>query len=185
MFGDTVYTGVPNLVLAADMGGFQEKWNVSDVGAWFIDDDNYAPGTTLSYAEVCFLKAEAALKGWGGGDPETQYNNGVRANMNRLGITPTAIDSFLNGAGQYAGTLEQIITQKWLTFVYQDAYEAFAEYRRTGFPVLTNFDGTPVDPATVPQRLPYPLSEVSLNGTNVQAVGHGINEKTTKVWWAK
>ena len=44
------------------------------------------PGDLMSYAEVEFLKAEAATKGWnvGGGDAESHYEAGVRASMELL-----------------------------------------------------------------------------------------------------
>ena len=35
----------------------------------------------------------------------------------------------------------------------------------------------------VPVRLAYPATELSLNGSNVMEVGHGINDFFTKVWW--
>ena len=80
--------------------------------------------------------------------------------------------------------MEQIITQKWLTFTYRDGYESFAELRRTGFPILQDYDGNPIDMMGFPQRFVYPQSEVSFNGVNLGAVW-GINDNAaTKVWWA-
>ena len=181
IFGNPDYVGVPNLFSTADLSGYSD-FNTSLVGSLFLQQST--PGTTLSYAESCFLQAEAALKGWGG-DAQSNYEAGVRAHMDQLNVSSQEADDFLANGGAFDGTLEQVITQKWITFVYKDGFEAFAEYRRTGFPILTDTSGTPIPTANIPQRLAYPPNEISLNGTNVSAVGEGINDFTTKVWWAQ
>ncbi|MEM7037685.1 MAG: SusD/RagB family nutrient-binding outer membrane lipoprotein, partial [Bacteroidota bacterium] len=177
------YAGVPNLQTTADLAGFS-TFNTSPVGDYFLQQST--PGTTLSFAESCFLQAEAAHKGWGGTQSaQAWYEAGVRAHMEYLNVATQDIDDFLAGGGAFDGTLEQIITQKWLTFVYRDGFEAYAEYRRTGFPALTDVNGAAIDAAAFPNRLAYPPVEISLNGTNVSAVGVGINDFSSKVWWAQ
>ena len=183
LFGNDDWAGVPNLQTSGQLSSFN-SFNISAVGDRFLDGSTR--GTTLGYAEVCFLKAEACFRGWGSGQTAADnYDQGVRAHMEYLGIADTAIVSFLAGPGAYDGTLEQIITQKWLTFVYRDGYEGFSELRRTGYPVLVEVGGNPLDQSQLPQRLPYPPSEVTLNSTNVNAVGEGIGEMETPVWWAQ
>lgn len=181
IFGNPDHVGVPNLFTTADLSAFND-FNTSAVGGYFLALST--PGTTISYAESCFLQAEAALLGFGG-NAQQHYENGVRAHMEYLNVPSGDIDDFLAAGGSYDGSLEQIIGQKYLTFVYKDGFEAFAEYRRTGFPVLRDLNGDPIDASTVPQRIPYPPNEISLNGTHVSEVGEGINDFSSPVWWAK
>ena len=178
LFGNPDWTGIPNLQTSSELSGFNSL-NTSGVGNYFLDGAR--PGVTLGYAEVCFLQAEAAWRGWGDGQPASAYYEaGVRAHCEYLGVPDSSIVDFLAGPGAYDGTLENIITQKWLTFVYRDGYEGFAELRRTGFPALKEVNGTPLDLSTVPQRLLYPPSEINLNSANVPPTDVGL-----PVWWAE
>ena len=183
IFGNDDFVGVPNLTLGVDLQNYN-GFNTSGIDDFF----SQAPieGNTMSYSEVCFLRAEAGLLGWAGsGGAQTQYEEGVRANMAYYNVADTSIANYLAGAGAYQGTLEQIITEKWITFQYRDGFEPFAELRRTGFPILRNADETPIAAGSFPQRLPYPESELLYNTANVNAVGVGINDLTTKMWWAQ
>lgn len=183
VFGTFEYVGVPSFLLSSDIDpNALNSFTTSYVGSYFLSPD--LPGNTFSYAETCFLLAEAALKGYGGNMiAGAYYDLGVRAHMDQLGIAQSEVDDYLNGPGQFNGTLEHIIQQKWKTFVYTDAIELYSEWRRTGFPVLHNAQDQPIDASRVPVRLAYPAIETSLNGPNVMAVGHGINDFFTKVWW--
>ncbi|MGS2741521.1 RagB/SusD family nutrient uptake outer membrane protein [Sinomicrobium sp. M5D2P17] len=116
----------------------------------------------MTAAEIHFLKAEAALRGWvGAGDAQTNYENGIRASFAQHGIggvddyiadntsTPADYVDAVNSENNYAypedvtiaynvgGTkeeqLEQIITQKWIA-MFPDGQEAWSEFRRTGYP---------------------------------------------------
>ena len=104
----------------------------------------------MNYAEVCLLKAEAALKGWAGaGDAKTNYENGIRASFEafRTGVDATLYSTsedetyITSGSVQWNETasdetkLKQIITQKWIA-LYPNGNEAWAEFRRTGYPEL-------------------------------------------------
>jgi len=184
IFGADDYVGIPNLLLSTQVNDYS-AFNTSVVGGWFLQATTR--GTTLSYAEQCFLLAEAALKGYNvPQSAEAYYNEGVKAALLRFNIAEDAINAYLDEAPiTFNASLAQIIGQKWLTLVYVDAYEAFAEYRRTGFPALQHADATTIDVAQFPQRFPYPDSEVNLNGEAVTVVGHGINDMTTKMWWVE
>lgn len=118
----------------------------------------------MTYAEVCLLKAEAALRGWqGAGDAQTNYENGVKASFADWGAggvdayladdASTPIDyadpkdsrnNFLsrstvtvawNEAGSNEEKLEKIITQKWI-HGFTNANEVWVDHRRTGYPKL-------------------------------------------------
>jgi hypothetical protein len=150
-----------------------------------------------TYAEAEFMLAEAALR-WGlaGGDPEPHYNAGVRAAMKMLelygpegAIADADIDNYLAAnpflAGDMGGALEQINTQYWAA-TFLNEYEAFSNWRRTGFPVLVpvNYPGNETG-GTIPRRLTYSESEQSNNAENYQAAvaAQGPDLLTTRVWW--
>ena len=152
-----------------------------------------APMIFQTYAEVEFMLAEANVR-WGlAGDAETHYNNGVRAAMEMLamygdgGIIDSAdIDTYLANNPYDAGNaLEQINTQYWAA-TFLNEYEAFSNWRRTGFPVLTpvNYPGN-VTNGAIPRRLSYSESEQVDNPDNyAEAVARqGPDELTTRVWW--
>lgn len=116
----------------------------------------------MTVAEVKFLQAEAALRGWtGAGTAKTHYEAGVTASFNQHGVanvatyladntsTPADFVDAINSANNIAypsdvkiaydesgsneQQLEQIITQKWIA-MFPDGQEAWSEFRRTGYP---------------------------------------------------
>ncbi len=140
--------------------------------SWLNDIYKQAKGPLLksrmmSAAEVRFILAEAALKGWSvTGDAKTHYDAGIKASMDTWGTT-AAYASYMTQKGvAYDGTLKQIIEQKWISS-WTAAQEAWFDYRRTGFPELT------VGPASIRKVLPvrfyYMLDERNLNKTNTEA----------------
>lgn len=94
-----------------------------------------------------------------------------------------------NDADTYQRKLERIITQKWLAG-WPDGEEAWAEYRRTGYPVLmpvviNNSHGT-IDSQIEIRRLPFPQDEVNNNGPAVQkaiTLLGGPDNGGTRLWW--
>ncbi len=186
------YRGVPNLLEnnSPEWNNFEENWgDISSIGDWFLR--NETPGVFMSFAEVCFLKAEAALDGYFQGDAQSFYEQGVRQNIDfylkntnkEYEITQSMIDNYVSALSPV--DLENIITQKWITFAFENGYEAYAEYRRTGFPPLKKFDGTDINKNIFPYRFPYPASEITLNGENyAEAVQRqGADNEFTKLWW--
>jgi hypothetical protein len=118
--------------------------------------------TWMTAAEVHFLMAEAALRGWtGAGTASTHYETGVTASFAQHGVSGVAnyladatstpadfVDALnatndiayasdvkiaYNAAGTNEEQLEQIITQKWIA-MFPDGQEAWSEFRRTGYP---------------------------------------------------
>lgn len=152
-----------------------------------------APMIFQTYAEVELMLAEANVR-WGiGGDAATHYNNGVTAAMKHLSLYGDAaviadadIATYL-AANPYdaANALEQINTQYWAA-TFLNEYETFANWRRTGFPVLVpvNFPGNETG-GTIPRRLTYSENEASNNPDNYAAVlaAQGPDVLTTRVWW--
>lgn len=89
----------------------------------------------ISSAEVSFILAEAALKGWAVGDAETHYYNGIKNSLEAWG-KGEAYEDFIQGPEvAFDNSLERILTQKWVAS-WTAATEAFLDYRRTGLPGL-------------------------------------------------
>ncbi|RSK37681.1 SusD/RagB family nutrient-binding outer membrane lipoprotein [Hymenobacter metallilatus] len=146
----------------------------------------------LTYAEVCFLRAEACLRGWDtSGSAEQWYYQGVREALALVDITDAAVvGAYLQDPAVRftpGRALEQIITQKWLSLFGNNGFEAYAEYRRTGFPVLRSAANPGETGGAVPLRLRYPTVEQRLNSAAYQrAVSRqGPDLMTTPVWWDK
>ncbi len=149
----------------------------------------------MTYAEVELLKAEAVERNWHSGDAAIHYANGVRAAMEYLGMYGAAaaipsdqIDAYL-AANPYdpANGLKMIGEQIWAAVLLNE-YEAYANWRRTGYPELTpvNYPGN-VTGGTIPRRLRYRENEAVANPTNYSAAlsAQGPDELTTRVWWDK
>ncbi len=158
------------------------------------------PMVFQTYAEVEFLKAEAAVRGWHSGDAATHYNNGVKAAMqmlsmlypNAASISDAQVSDYL-AANPFdaASAMEMIHTQYWAA-TFLNEYEAFANWRRTGFPTLVPFSGEDPYPGNetngeIPRRMIWPMSEESTNAENYKAAisRQGPNTLTTRVWWDK
>ena len=119
----------------------------------------------MSYAEVCFLKAEAALKGWGS-DAEGNYNKGVQASLDTWGIGDEYADYIDNAEVAYNGTLAQVMEQKWIAN-FATASEAYLDWRRTGLPDLQT--GPFALSSVIPVRFQYPDEERNINEANYNA----------------
>lgn len=152
------------------------------------------PTFIQTYAEVELLLAEAAKRGWNvGGTAQSHYEAGVRAALTHLNqydatgaITSAQADAYLV-ANPYndANALTQINEQYWAC-TFLNEYEAFANWRRTGIPVLTatTFPGD-ITNGQIPRRMRYPTGEYSANGNNLSAAlsRQGADLNTTHVWW--
>ncbi|GGZ20663.1 hypothetical protein GCM10007049_11560 [Echinicola pacifica] len=138
----------------------------------------------LSYAEVEFIKAELAQRGYIQADAQMHYENGVRAAMEQWEVEISG-DYFLNPAAAYDGTLERIMLQKYLGLYFND-YQQWFEYRRTGLPVLPVHEGMEND-QKVPVRFMYPIDVRLQNAANYEAAvtRMGGDDINTKVWWEK
>jgi hypothetical protein len=156
---------------------------------------NQAPMFFVTYSQTQLLLAEAAQRGWTTGSVEDFYNKGVRAHMEQLAtvdanaaVAAADIDAYLK-ANPFvaANALEQINTQYWIAS-FMNGPEAFANFRRSGFPKLTPnpFPGKAIKGDFI-RRLTYPNSEISVNSANVkEAIARqGADDLDTKVWWDK
>lgn len=137
----------------------------------------------MTYAEVEFIKAELAQRGYVA-DAKSHYEKGTKAGIEQLkAIMPT--DYFTNTKVAYNGTLEQIMLQKYYALYFVD-YQQWFEYRRTGFPVLPTTSAM-INNALMPSRFTFPTDQQLYNIDNynqaVQLIGK--DDINTKVWWDK
>ena len=155
-----------------------------------------APAFVQTYAEVELMLAEAKKRGWNvDGTTAEHYNAGVTAAMQTLvqfdeaaEIDPVDIEDYLTTHPYVdAQGFDMINTQYWAATILND-YESFANWRRSGFPVLNpvNYPNNATG-GEIPRRLIYPLSEASSNGDNYNdAIARmGGNTFLTRVWWDK
>jgi len=148
------------------------------------------PSFVLTYAEVSFILAEAAERGWIAGSAATYYNQGIQASMAQWGVTDaTAIATFLARPGiaytPGAAGMGQIALQKWIA-LYTDGVEAWAEWRRTCVPATIK-PGPAATIGTVPRRYEYSIREASVNSANLDAAvaRQGADDFTTRIYWDK
>src|SRR5699024_7385981 len=122
-------------------------------------------------------------------DPEAMVDgqNDVPAGSSNLSTVTIKWDP----NASFQTKLEKIITQKWLA-LYPDGEEAWAEFRRTGypklFPVVINNSGGKISTSKFIQRLPFPSTEYSTNKAGVDAAVQllgGPDTGGTPLWWAK
>ena len=177
----------------------------------------------MNAAEVAFLRAEGvAVFGFDmGGTAESFYNEGIRLSFEQWKAegadeylsNETAVPGIYDdpskaytyntklsevtvkwdeGASQEVKQ-ERIIVQKWIAN-YQLGNEAWADYRRTGYPHLIpaaadgNWSNGEVDSNRGARRMRYPLDEYVSNTANVSsAVSNYLNGPdlmSTDLWWA-
>jgi hypothetical protein len=153
--------------------------------------NNALLGNIINYAEVQFILAEAAAKGMlTAGSAKTFYETGIANAIASWGYTvPT---NYLAGAevvwddlNALEAKMEQIMTQKYFTLFFTD-FQQWAEFRRTGHPVLPIGPGV-LNDRKMPSRFVYPVIVQSVNGANYKAAVNvmGPDNINTKVWWNK
>lgn len=155
------------------------------------------PYMLMNYGEVELLLAEAAERSIGGLNPAqtaVHYNAGVKASMQMytvydasLVVSDAEVASYL-AEYPYGSrpALEMIGEQLWVNH-FLNWWEAWTDWRRTGFPVLTpsvgpSYPGN-VTGGTIPQRLKYPNAEVAGN-PNFASTATTPDLYTTKLWFA-
>lgn len=169
---DPNYVGIPpsisQLPSAYNFNPTPGQTSVNPHVSYLNEIYTQAKGTLLkarlvSAAEVNFILAEAAQKGWAAGDAKTRYENGVKASLTAWGLTSSYATFITQKGVAYDGTLNQIISQKWIAS-WTSATEAWFDYRRTGLPALQA--GPVAKRKVLPVRFYYMRDELNLNKTN-------------------
>lgn len=173
----------------------------------------------MNAAECAFLQAEGALRNWNmqGASAENWYKIGIKLSFEQWGVSgadaysnnteltpesyrdplgmndnadaPATITIGWENSSDFEKNLERIITQKWIAN-FPLGNEAWAEYRRTGYPrlmkVTENLSNGVVDHIMMARRLPYPRTEYTENtkylNQALEMLG-GPDNMATRVWW--
>jgi hypothetical protein len=155
-----------------------------------------APTFFVTYAQTQLLLAEAVVRNWAQGDAAALYTNGIKAHMEQLdaygvstAIAAADISAYIQANPLDANkALEQINTQYWVAS-FLNGMEAFANFRRSGYPELTPnpFPGNDLETEDFIRRLTYPDAELNINQDNVQVAisRQGRDILDTRVWWDK
>ena len=159
-----------------------------------------SPVFLVTAAQTNLLLAEASYRGWISSGTSGQYfADGIKAHMDQMALYDPGCavagadrDNYVTANPLAAGDeLEQINIQYWIAS-FLNGPEAFANFRRSGFPALTpNPYGQPNNPdvpnGTFIRRLTYPTSELSVNTKNVnEAIARqGADKLSTRIWWDK
>jgi hypothetical protein len=168
-----------------------------------IYTDLNSPQFVLTYAESELLLAEAKVRGWnvGATTAVVHYANGVSAALQSLAAFGTSAAISATTANAYAAanplnvtstaaSLKMINEQYWATTgILMNFVEAWSNWRRSGYPVLTpvvyagNFSS-----GIIPRRQLYPTTEPTANPSNYKT---GVSNLTagdnwnSKMWWDK
>lgn len=209
------YEGLRNGLLPAQQGlPLNSPDQNSNVAVRFtVANQNTNPQDVMHAAEAYFLRSEGALNGWNmGGTAQELYEQGIRTSLNQWGTTDAAkITAYINSTAtpiapqdqQNSPPLsdipvlwgatpeiqrEQINTQKWIA-LYPDGFEAWANFRRSGYPTLypvVASDNPDLPAGAFIKRIPFITLEKQTNGpavTAAEALLKGPDKASTPLWW--
>ena len=194
--GNPAYRGI-GVALTDDLlkSIIRDDYSTASTVAFF--NKAYSPAIpcmAMSFSDVSFYKAEAALEGWGAtpAQAETFYQDGVKAALAQDPYNITTVPANYTAQLSLAGLtkeqiLEKIGTQKWIQ-LFGRSYEAFIEWRRMGYPVLAPGPNAGSTNGTIPRRTLYSSREALLNTDNYKAAAARMakgDTYTSKVWWDK
>ncbi len=175
-FGD--YRGTRNGVGRSGGGISFEECYLSTKG-WYSSTNS--PLIISSFDEMKFIEAEAALRANNKTRAYAAYLAGMRANFDKLGVTASRRDTYVNDATVSVGeanlTVDLIMREKYKALflhpeTWNDARRYDYKYKNFRLPanaVLSTFI----------RRLDYPSVELTRNGSNVPSVS-GLDQK---LWW--
>jgi len=159
-----------------------------------------APVFFVTAAQTELLLAEARFRGWiTDGTADQFFSAGIMAHMDQMvtydigsAVAAGDRDAYIAAHPLVPGReMEQVNTQYWIAS-FLNGPEAFANFRRTGYPSLSpNPYGQPNNPdvpnGTFIRRIGYPTTELSVNTDNVNAAiaTMGPDKLSTRVWWDK
>ncbi len=162
-----------------------------------------SPMFVVTAGQTNLLLAEAVMKGWvTSGTAPAYFAAGISAHMDQMATydagaavlaadrntyvaaNPLNADFATNGPNAN----QQVGYQYWIAS-FLHGPEAWANFRRTGFPTLLTpnpFVGD-IPAGTFIARVTYPPSEILVNGKNVTdaITSMGADALSTKVWWNK
>jgi len=142
-----------------------------------VKDDMLTQGIIKSYESLNDHKVKPIIAN-GGSAPNIADENELP--------TYAPIYAAARVADANAGDYGQVIAEeKWVS-LFPQGFDAWAEWRRTGFPALQPAHDY-LNDGNIPRRYIYPSDESGLNGANYQS---GVNalvppadKNTSRIWW--
>lgn len=201
------YVGIPSAYPIGSGAPLKQAYFYSDAQSGSplsLQTDPYT-GMIMSVAEVDFILAEAAARGWINGTGDTYYYKGIADGINywiptlyATGDGAAVRDYALKGDFNWNNALpldnkavgsnsklELIHLQKYYALFLVD-FQQWFEYRRTGHPLLPKGSSL-LNGGKMPVRLYYPILAQSTNPTNYKNVlaAQGPDDVNTLMWWQK
>lgn len=173
----------------------KDDYSTASQSTFFNKDYSPAiPCIVMSFSDVSFYKAEAALEGWGATADQAEgfYQAGVKAALAQAPFNIATVPATFSKELSFTDLskeqkLQKIGTQKWIQ-LFGRSYEAFTEWRRMGYPLLTPGPNVGSTAGTIPRRTIYSSREALLNETNYKDAVSGLSKGdsyVSKVWWDK
>lgn len=152
-----------------------------------------APQQLMTAAYTYLNRAEAAAIGWTTENVAAMLTKGITLSYEALdgkylsaikGDAATYAAARVTDIGSY-GAKRVISEEKWVA-LFSNGFDAWAEYRRTGYPLLKSAPNS-LNDGTIPTRLQYPIEEANFNSVNYKAavskLTPGEDKNTSKFWW--
>ncbi|SEN89083.1 Starch-binding associating with outer membrane [Chitinophaga rupis] len=140
-----------------------------------------APLLLITYAECKFIAAEAYFRSGNKPAAYAAYQDGIRANMDKVGVSAANRDSYVNNAAVSVGaaniTLDLIMKEKYVAMFLNP--EAWVDARRFDYKYKDFHLPENAVLNTFIRRVAYPTIETSRNAANVPPVG----ALSDKLWW--
>lgn len=139
-------------------------------------------------ALIYLARAEAAQRGWTTENVALMYQTGIEESWRQWGVYNAAsFATYMLDPDVALGVnnIQKIATQYWLA-AYPNGWEAWSNWRRTGFPVLTPAPG---QGNPIPRRFPYGTREQAVNASNWAdaasryTVNGEVDSQNGRVWW--
>ncbi len=205
--GTSGYVGIPS--------GYAPGTAVNVESRFYSEGETNSPltlqtdantGIIMNCAEVDFILAEAAAKGWINGSAQNYYYKGIADAINYWiptimtgGATDPMVLSYVDAAdiewnnalplsNQTPGALSKMLLihqQKYYALFLVD-FQQWFEYRRTSYPIIPKGAGL-ANGGRMPARLNYPLVTQSTNPSSYKdaVAAQGADDINTLVWWQK
>ena len=145
--------------------------DISAIGSFFAVEKNYP---LVTFYEAKFIEAEV----------QARQSNPLAALTLNAAIT-ASVNYVTNGSGNASAVANYLIAsqadvlmEKWVA-MYNQGFEAYNDFRRTGIPALTprpKSVGAVLE--VIPKRLPFP-KETTLYNPNAKLIALDV-----PVWWA-
>lgn len=158
----------------------------SDINKRYEESATAETAGLLCHWDIEFLLAEAGVRGWINSDPQIHYANGIRSSMefyahfgsdeynHGVELDQAYIEAYPTTValtGSEENKIKQIISQKYMAGLFHNRFQAWFEFRRTGYPEFIlnpNSNMNPTDNTKFPTRWQYPQNELDYNTENVR-----------------